>query len=163
MQLDIPQWLEAGAPGAVLREIQCVHAHPIELTGPNLSAQQVAKLVNLSERCIQRYAVAAVTRETDWAGQWMQPGPDGQPQTICCGQRGTYVNAEREPLPLLLCPDGSVLRAAPNGPSFAVVAGPSLRRRGRPKTTAGESPWQFRQSLTGGSRGSFVLPSWVRG
>ncbi len=157
---NIAQWLSEGGPGGVLRETQYVHAHPLELIGPELSAQEVAKLVSLSERCIQRYAAEAVARETEWAGQWTQPGPDGQPQTICHGQRGSYVNAEREPLPLLLRPDGSVLRAAADGPSFAVVAGPSSRRRGRPSAAAGGSPWQFRQSLTSGSFGSFDLPSW---
>lgn len=155
----IGPWIAAGAPGGVVRETPILHAHPVELFGPTLSARQVAGLLHIHERSVQRFAAATTSREPDWCAQFTRQGPGGELQTICQGQRGEYVNAEREPLPLLLGADCVVLRTA-DGTCFAVVAGPSSGRRGRPKTTCGESPWQFRQSFTGGSFGSFDLPSW---
>lgn len=152
-------WFAAGAPGAELREEKILHAHPVELFGPILSAREVAKLLNMHERSVQRFAGAAVSREPDWCVQYTRKGPDDELQTICHGQRGEYVNAEREPLPLLLGAYGAILKAA-DGTCFAVVAGPSGGRRGRPRTTSGESPWLFRQSHTDGECGGFNLPDW---
>ncbi len=142
----------------MVRETPIVHAHPIELFGPILSALDVARLGHRTERSVQRYAAAAVAREPDWITQYTRLGPGGELQTVCHGQRGEYIDAEREPLPLLLEADGTVWRT--NGICFAVISGPSSRRRGRPKTTAGESPWQFRQSHTVGVYGGVDLPDW---
>lgn len=155
----IGPWIEAGAPGAELRQYQRTHAYPVELFGEILSAKAVAGLLHLSERGIQRFAATATRRDSDWLVQSTFQGTDGTPQTISRGWCGEYLNAKREPLPLLMGADGSLLRAA-DRTCFAVVAGPSGGRRGRPRTTSGESPWQFRQSHTVGVSGGFTLPDW---
>lgn len=112
-----------------------------------------------TERSIQRYAAAAFAREADWVTPYTRLGPGDELQKVCHGQRSEYIDAEGEPLSLLLEADGTVLRAT-DGTCFAVIGGPSSRRRGRSKATTGESPWQFRQSHTVGAYGGMALPDW---
>jgi len=144
----------------VHREHQCTHSLPSELFGPTLSAQELVKLLHLSERSVQRFAAAAVARAADWSDAYTAPGPWGEPITYRVGETGTFINADWVPLPLLSDSKRALLRDS-QGATFAVCSAPRrLGQRGRPQATSGDMGWTFSRSRAGRTLRWIEPPSW---
>ncbi|MBE9155174.1 hypothetical protein [Cyanobium sp. LEGE 06113] len=155
MDPSVAHWLEAGAPGAERQSILLEHAPPDALSGALLSPVDLAVLTGYSERRIRQLAEAAA----------MAPSTidsDGQ------GEIGTYINAVREPLPLLFS-SGQLLVDPQRRDAFAIAAAPwpfltepaPARKRGRPATRKGASSWQFQRCPVSALVTEWVeLPDW---
>jgi hypothetical protein len=141
------------------QEHQCSHSDPSELFGPPLSALELASLLHLSERSIQRFASAAVARAACCSDEYVAPGPWGEPITNRVGESGPFINADWEPLRLLSDSKRSLLRDS-QGANFAVYTAPrKLGKRGRPQSTAGNAGWTFSRSRAGRTLRWLELPS----
>ncbi len=156
----IEHWIAAGAPGAERFTHDWICAHPSDVYGPDLSAGDVAALLNYTISYVQKLAAAAVARAAEsWSDEYDGTTPSGERVTYRVGEHGIYTNAAGEPLPLLRFESGSPAYL-PDGAGIAVACQPSRRQRGRPRTTAGEAGWRLRRCAPSWEGEHTYLPDW---